>query len=162
MIPEELVEATWKEVAGFEGPRARKEMERLAKRQRDLLSFVVHETEDLSPEAHQLAAYLLFVVTRIFEKGRALAQISPEVILEQFQNNTDEFEKLIAADDPFIEKAAAGQALRQPHVMRYVVQALIEAGDEPDPVELTEDELGTLFLVLQTVVDVLDAPARRS
>jgi len=157
MIPDELVQATWEEVAAFQGMRARKEMARLAKRQPDLLTFVAVETEDLSEEAHQLAVYLFFVVTRTFEKCGALARISTAVILEQFQYNISELERLEAAHDLFVERAAAGQASRQPHVMRYVVEALMEAGDEPDPVELTEEEIGTLFLILMTVVDVLDA-----
>ena len=44
----------------------------------------------------------------------------------------------------------------EPEVMRYVVEAVMEAGDDPDdPVELTEEEEGMLFLVLKTVVDLL-------
>jgi len=156
MIPDEIVQATSKEVAAFRGPRARKEMGRLAKRQPELLPFVVVETEDLSPEAHELAIYLFFVVTRIFEKGGTLSRISGTVILEQFQDNIDELERLAAAHDRFVEKAAAGQASRQPHVMRYVVESLMETGGGPYPVELTAEEVGTLFLVLKTVIDVLD------
>jgi hypothetical protein len=157
MIPDEIVQATWKEVAGFRGMQARKEMARLAKRQPDLLPFVVVETEDLSPEAHELAIFLFFVVTRIFEKHCGVARISTAVILEQFQDNINELERLAAAHDRFVERAAAGQASRQPHVMRYVVESLMEAGGGPYPVELTAEEIGTLFLVLKTVIDVLDA-----
>jgi hypothetical protein len=40
--------------------------------------------------------------------------------------------------------------------MRYLVETLIEAPDGEDPVFLTEEEIGALFLVLKTVVDVLD------
>ena len=44
--------------------------------------------------------------------------------------------------------------------MKYVVETLIEApeGDE-DPVELTEEDVGYLFLLLKTVVDLLDKAA---
>lgn len=162
MIPDEIVQATWKEVAGFRGMRARKEMARLAKRQPDLFTFVVTETEDLSREANELAVYLLFVVTRMFEKGGTVARISSAVILEQFQSSVSELELLVGANDQFIEKAAAGQASWQPHVMRYILEALMDAGDEPDPVELTEDELGGLFLILKTVVDALDGSLESS
>ena len=157
MIPDELVQATREEIAAFQDVRTRKEMTRLAKRQPDLLTFVAVETEDLSGEGQELAVYLLFVITRTFEKGGTLARISTEDILEQFQYNISELERLEAAHDAYIERAAAGQAARQPHVMRYVLEALMDAGDEPDPLELTEEEIGTLFLVLMTVVDVLDA-----
>jgi hypothetical protein len=157
MIPDEIVQETWREVARFEGKQARKEMTRLGKRQTDLLAFVVFETEELSRGAHELAVYLLFVVTRIFEKGGTVARIPSEGILQQFQKNTDELERLSGAHDRFLERAAVDQVSRQPHVMRYVVEALMEAGDGPDPVDLTEEEIGALFLVLKTAVDVLDA-----
>jgi hypothetical protein len=65
----------------------------------------------------------------------------------------------------FLERAAFQQVSGEPEVMRYVVEAVIEAGDDPeDPVELTEEDQGMLFLVLKTVVDVLQqagGPKRR-
>jgi len=157
MIPDEIVQETWQEVARFGDKQARKEMTRLGKRQTDLLAFVLLETEELSPEAHELAVYLFVVVTRIFEKGGTVARIPDEAILQQFQKNIDELERLSGAHDRFLERAAVDQVSRQPHVMRYVVEAIMEPGDGPDPVELTEEESGTLFLVLKTVVDLLAA-----
>jgi hypothetical protein len=40
--------------------------------------------------------------------------------------------------------------------MRYVVETLIEAPEEEDPVALSDEDIGFLFLLLKTVVDVLD------
>jgi len=157
MIPDEIVQETWQEVARFEDKQARKEMTRLSKRQTELLAFVVVETEELSPEAHELAVYVFFVVLRIFEKGGTVARIPDEAILQQFQKNTDELERLSGAHDRFLERAAVDQVSRQPHVMRYVVEALMESGEGPDSVDLTEEELGILFLVFKTAVDLLDA-----
>lgn len=157
MIPDEIVQETWQEVARFEGKQARKEMTRLGKRQTDLLGFVAFKTEDLSREAHELAIYLLFVLTRIFEKGGTVGRVPGEVILERFEQNTRELEHLAGAHQRWRAKAAADHLVRQPHVMRYVVEALMEAGDGPEPVELTDYELGILFLVLRTAVEVLDA-----
>ena len=56
----------------------------------------------------------------------------------------------------FVERVAKVEASRQPFVMRYMVETLIDAPDDEDPVALTEEETGALFLVLKTVVDVLD------
>ena len=79
MIPDEIVQETWQEVARFGDKQGRKEMTRLGKRQTDLLAFVLLETEELSPEAHELAVYLLFVMTRIFEKGGTVARRSGRI-----------------------------------------------------------------------------------
>jgi hypothetical protein len=40
--------------------------------------------------------------------------------------------------------------------MKYVVEALMEAPEEEDPVILTEDDVGYLFHLFKTVVDLLD------
>ncbi len=41
-----------------------------------------------------------------------------------------------------------------------LARGLMESGEAPDEVVLTEEETGTLFLVLKTTVDVLDEAAR--
>jgi len=56
----------------------------------------------------------------------------------------------------FLEKAALAQITKQPAVFAYMVEAIFEADqDEEDPVEMTEEQSGTLFWVLKTVIDVL-------
>ena len=48
----------------------------------------------------------------------------------------------------------------QPYVMKYVVDTLIEApDDEDDPLPMTDEDTGFLFLLLKTVVEVLDKAA---
>ena len=44
----------------------------------------------------------------------------------------------------------------QPYVIRYVVETLFEAGEGDDPLLPGEEDLGYLFLVLKTVIDVLN------
>jgi len=40
--------------------------------------------------------------------------------------------------------------------LKYVIETLIEAPEEEDPIELTEEDVGLLFLLLKTVADVID------
>ena len=44
----------------------------------------------------------------------------------------------------------------QPHLLRRILEALFDAPVRPDGVEISEDEVGQLFVVLKTVVDALD------
>jgi len=44
--------------------------------------------------------------------------------------------------------------------MKYVVETLMEAPEDEDPVALTEEDMGYLFLLLKTVVDLLDQRMR--
>ncbi len=45
---------------------------------------------------------------------------------------------------------------RQPHVAKYVVDALMEEEEGEDAVELTDEQKGFVYLLLKTVIDVLD------
>lgn len=70
--------------------------------------------------------------------------------------------RLEGAHEKFIERVAKVESSRQPFVMRYLVETLIEAPEGDDAVALTEEETGTLFLVLKTVIDVLDQSLKAS
>jgi hypothetical protein len=41
-------------------------------------------------------------------------------------------------------------------VVEYVADALMEEGEGKDAVQLTEEQKGFLYLLLKTVIDVLD------
>ena len=67
--------------------------------------------------------------------------------------------RLEAADEKFLDRIASVQTSRQPHVVNYLVDALMEEEDEgEDAVALTEEQKGFLYLLLKTVIDVLDQP----
>ena len=157
LIPEELVEETWQEVAGFSPSRAQKEMEKLGKKQPDLLSFMLVFTEDLNPEVKDLAIYMFFVVYRIFEKSskKEIRKIPGKEVEKCYESNEKLVEKTEGIHERFLERIAKTQVLKQPHVMNYVLSTLMEP-DEEDPVELTDDDIGYLFILFKTVIDLLD------
>ncbi len=161
-IDEELVEVTWKEVASFSPSRARAEMLKLGKKQSNLLAFVTTFLEEIRPEASELGVYMFFVVHRMFEKAERskLKRISAKRISETYDRNEALLMKLHGAHDRFFERVAKVEVASQPHVIKYVVDVLMEFGEAPDEVVLTEEETGTLFLVLKTTVAVLDEAAR--
>lgn len=158
MIDAELVERTWQEAAQIPPRQAAREMEKLAQKQPNLLAYVMAHSDELEPQARELAIYLFFVVTKMFEEaaGGKLAEVSEEALLAQMEASESFFEGLANADEKFLERATEVQAARQPFVMQYVVEAILEAPDEDPPLEISEDDEGFLFLILKTVVDALD------
>ncbi len=52
--------------------------------------------------------------------------------------------KLPGAHDRFFERVARVEVASQPHVMKYVVDTLMEFGETPDEIVLTEEETGAL------------------
>jgi len=157
-IPEELVEETWQEVASFALDRAYKEMTRASKNQPNLVTFIMQFTEELDQEVKELATYMTFVVYRMFQKysRKKIKEISAEEIIDCYEANEDLVESLEGVHEKFLDRIAKVQLSGQPYVMRYVVETLIEAPEGEDPVPLSDEDIGFLFLLLKTVVDVLD------
>jgi hypothetical protein len=154
----ELVEETWQEVALFTPAQIAKEMRSFAKNQPDLLSFILQFSEELDQEVKELALYMFFVVYRMFEKGylNKIKRVSPKEIIECYEDNKKLLESLETAHDKFYERIAKVQLSDQPYVIKYVVDTLCEAPENEETINLSDDEVGFLFLLLKTVIDTLN------
>ena len=157
-IPEELVEETWQEFAGFSRVGIQKETLKVNKNQPNLVAFMIEFTQDLDQEVKELALYMSYVICRMFQKSskKKIKKISPEEIIECYESNEDLMESLNGAHEKFLERIAEVQLSGQPYVMKYVVETLMEAPEEEYPVALTEEDIGYIFLLLKTLVDVID------
>nr|MBC8361074.1 hypothetical protein [Candidatus Desulfatibia profunda] len=157
-ISEELVEETWQEVALFSAARAGKEMTKVGKNQADLLAFIFELTEDLDQQVKELALYMFFVIYQTFQKGygKKIKRITADQIIECYEDNEKLVESLETAHDRFYDRIARVQVSAQPYVLKYVVDTLFEAPEDEDPVYLTEEDTGFLFLLLKTVIDLLN------
>jgi len=92
-----------------------------------------------------------------------IKKISYEEIIECYEHNEGLMERLEGAHEKFLDRIASVQTSRHPYVVNYVVDALIEGDDEgEDAVALTEEQKGFLFLLLKTVIDVLDQKGMKS
>jgi hypothetical protein len=156
-IPEAIVERTWQEVAGFTTDKAKKELVKIGKSQPELLSFVMESCEEMRQEVRELAIYLFVVVYRMFQRNHGrIKKISSEEIIECYEHNEGLMERLEGADERFLDRIAGLQTSKQPHVIKYVVDALMEEDEGEDTLVLTEEQKGFLYLLLKTVVDALD------
>ena len=156
-IPEGVVEKTWQEVAGFSPDRAKKEMMKIGNNQSELLAFVTELTEEMDKAVRELAIYMFVVVHRMFQKAHGkIKKISYEEIIECNEHNESLMERLEGAHEKFLDRIATVQTSRQPYVVKYVVDALMEDDEGEDAMALTEEQKGFLFLLLKTVIDVLD------
>jgi len=163
-IPEEIVEKTWQEVAGFSLDRAKKEMMKIGNRQPDLLAFVTESSREMGREVRELAIYMFLVVYRIFQETHGkIEKISTEEIIECYEHNEGLLERLGGTHEKFLDRIASVQTSRQPYAVKYVVDALTEEDEErEDAVALTDEQKGFLYLLLKTVIDVLDKGGMKS
>jgi len=154
-IPEAIVQKPWQEVAGFSPDRAKKEMMKVGNNQPELLAFVTESSQEMGREVRELAIYMFFVVYRMFQEAHGkMKKISSTEIIECYEHNEGLMERLEGAHEKFLDRITSVQTSRQPHVVNYVVDALMEE----DAVALTEEQKGFLYLLLKTVIDVLDQP----
>jgi hypothetical protein len=119
-------------------------------------------TQELSQEVKELAIYMFYVLYRMFQKNskKKIKRISAEEIITSYEKNENFIKSLEGVHDKFFERIAGVQLSGQPYVMKYVVETLMEAPEDEDPVALTEEDMGYLFLLLKTVVDLLDQRMR--
>lgn len=158
LIPEEAVDRIWKEVARFTPDQINREMAKLGKNQRDLLGFVLELTKDSDASVTHLAVYMVFTVFRMFQKSynKKIKPISSTKIIKCSEANENLMERLEGAHEKFLDRIIRIQIAGQPYVMKYVVDALVEAYEDEDLRGLTEEDKGFLFLLLKTVIDLLN------
>ncbi len=155
MVTEETVEASWQEVGALSPERAHRHMMQLGKRQPELLAFVTAMAGNLSEAGQETAIYAFVVICHMFESSspKPLPRAKRRQIVAAYEKISEQLGRLIAADDHFLERHAMVTTGREPYVMRYVSEVLLEP-DDPEA-KLTDDEIGEAFMCLQAVVDVL-------
>jgi len=156
MISEDDVKRALDEASGYTPAKATSVVKTVAEAQPELFAFVVEFTEDLSEETMSLALMMLVTIVRAFELGspQPVRQIDRRAMTRAYRKNESMIEEIAAAPEAGLLKAAP-KAFRQPHLMRFVVEAVMEDEDQ-----FTEEESGTLFLALKSVIDALDTAAK--
>jgi len=157
-IAEEIVDNALEEIESYSDDRLDDEMAKLGEVQPDLLSFIVEFTQDLDEQVMEYAFYLFFAVYHIFTRGygKKIKRITVDEIIACFEENQKLLESMEFAHNRFYERIAEVQISPQPYVIMFVVDALMESPDEEDEEELSDEDVGYLFLLLKTVIDVLN------
>lgn len=158
-LSEEFVENTWRQVAEFTPAKANKEMLAMGKNQPALLGFLTVYMDDLHQEVKELAIYIAFVIYKMFlDSGGKIPKISSKEIMSRYEENTRFLESLEGVHEKLFNRIASVAVSKQPYVMKYVLEALMEDAEE-DGVDLTEEDIGLLFLLFKTEIEVLDSKA---
>jgi len=158
-LSEGFVEKTWQQIAKFTPDKANKEMIAMGKSQPDLLAFMMAYTDDLQQEVKELAIYIAFVVYKMFfDSSGKIPRISSKEIMAKYDENISLMESLEGAHEKFIDRIARVQVSNQPYLMEYVLEALMEDAEE-DGIDLTEEDIGSLFILFKTEIEVLEKRA---
>ncbi|HPP06353.1 MAG TPA: hypothetical protein PLW88_03215 [Syntrophorhabdaceae bacterium] len=162
-ISEEIVTKTYTEVAGFTPHMIQKEMEKLNKNQPDLFYFVLTSLEETDDDVRDMGIYMFFVIYMMFKKayGR-IKKVSFDDIDEAYNRNFNILDTIEQGDEDAILDFAEKEMIKQPYVMKYITEALMEEEEEDEDIQLRLEDKGFLFLFLKTITDILDKKATRT
>ncbi len=160
IISKNIAEKTWKDAAGLSPEQAGREMTRLSREQPDLLAFIMGFTDDHDQEVRELALYFTFVVCRMFQASPArIRKISQKEIIESLKANEELLKSTEKAPGTFPGSIAGVKLTVQPHVMQYVIDALMEGPEEADFKPLGNEDKLFIFLLLKIAVELFDRNA---
>src|SRR5262245_18957088 len=127
-IDEQTVESTCKEVAGYGHAKAEEQMALLSEEQSPLLALIAAQTEDLDPGARELTIYLFFVVYAMFRRayGKEIPQVSLDAIMSEQEETRQLIDDIERVPEESWDESMLDEQPRQPFVMRYVMEALME------------------------------------
>ena len=159
-ISEETVEQTWQTIADMDPADAAQAMFEFSEAQPYLLGFVMAFTEDLENDAGELCTYMLYVVYQMFVNSTKanIPTVTEQQIEAQYEATCKLLDVIHEADgDP--EKAGVeSQIENQPYVYQYVSEALLEENDDPeDELNISEEDVGEIFMMMKCVIDVVDS-----
>lgn len=157
-IPEDIVDDALEEIESYSDDLLDSEMAKFGEKQPDLLSFFVEFTQELDEYVMEFGFYLFFAVYHIFSKGygKKIKRITVDEIITCFEENQKLLESMEFAHNRFYERIAEVQISPQPYVIMFVVDALLETPEDDAAEELSDEDVGYLFLLLKTVIDVLN------
>ena len=84
-----------------------------------------------------------------------IQKISSMEIMSSYDHNARFLESMEGSHEKIIDRNAKSTVSKQLYVMKYVLEALMEDSEE-DGVNLTAEDIGSLFMLLKTEIKVLD------
>jgi len=158
-ISAEVVERTWQRIAGQSVKDAQKLVNRMSKEQPVVLAYLMAVDNDIFNQSErEVLLFLGVVVWQIMLQGtRPLPKVTEKILDKAEAGNLKMAEYLRGETEAGFEEATRKiiGSYKQPEVLRYVVEAIMEDTEESSPIR--EENKGIMFLDLKTVIDCFDA-----
>ena len=156
-IPVQQVDDTQRELAAFEPERIRVHGERFMDEQPELARFLTTLTRDAGGPSAELTFYLGCILWTMFDRtyGPRLQRVPMDELVASFENLRGDMQRFVGADNRFLERyLRQAEFMRQPHVVRYVVDFLL--ADRLEGEGLSRETRGICLVVLLSAVQAMD------
>ena len=156
-IPVHHVEETQREVAGFDSNRIRCHGHRFLREQPDLARFLTALTRGATGPAVELSFFIGCLVWKMFDRtyGGRVPAVSHDLLVSNFERLRGDMERFVGADGRFLERYLRNsEFMRQPHVVRFMVNMLLE--DCGEWTGMTCHARGICVMVLLAAIEAMD------
>ena len=164
MISAETVTQIWQRMAQTSLSDVPDLIARMKDRQPVVLAYLL-AAEGLDFDRNELERilYIGMVVWQIMgqEQGRLL-KVTRQGIIQAEEANYDFLDRMEAASEEEIAQLAEKmmQDYPEPHVLRYILEAITEEEEDADETPMRDDYKGLVFVYLKTVLDAFIAASR--
>jgi hypothetical protein len=149
-VSEKLIETTWKTIGAYNGSEMQKLQKRHQKSQKALIKTAYSFLDDLSEDASGVFLYIFHVVIEAFEKTVPKPKKITKPQIEYALSETE-----LQTSKPTIDALVTSP---EPHVLRYVWEALFEVDD----VVISKSEIATIFALHSFFVECLHRACLKS
>ncbi len=162
-ISADIVKSTWQRMAAMPPLEAPKLVDRMGQEQPVVMAYLMAVDHDLfNQEEREQLFYLGLVVWQIMSQGSApLSRVTEKALDKAEEANMKMIESLMEAAEPDFTETTRTMIdnYGQPEVLRYVVEALVEAAEDED---IRDENMGIMMLDLKTVIDCFHAQGREA
>jgi hypothetical protein len=157
-VSADTVEETWRRMAAMSPEDAIKMAKLMQKQQPVVVTYLITVDSDiLNQDERQLLFYLGVAVWQMMSQGgTCLPTVTEDMLISAEDRNVKMAEYLQGETEAgFVEATKTIiNSYRQPEVLRYVIEALME-GEEEDGI-IRDENKGIMMLDLKTVIDCFD------
>ncbi len=160
MISADTVTRTWQRCAATPPHEARRLIEQMRREQPVILAYLLAMSEqpEFGPDDRDTVSFIGIAVWQIMKQGsRRLRRVTEHRLDDVLDANHDLLEKLAGSTQTGLCRAvkASISDYPEPEVLRYIVEALREDGDDAGKPALSEAAEGLAFLTLKNILDAL-------
>jgi hypothetical protein len=164
MISADTVTQTWQSMAQTSLSDVPDLMAGMRDRQPVVLAYLL-SADGLDFDRNELERilYIGMVVWQIMRQGEGrLLKVTRKRIIQAEEANYDFLERIEAASEEDLVQLTEEmmQDYPEPHVLRYILEAIMEEEEDPEGTPMREDYKGLAFVYLKTVLDAFIAAAR--
>ncbi|MEW6405008.1 MAG: hypothetical protein AB1649_24695 [Chloroflexota bacterium] len=156
-VPSEVVTETWQEMSAMSVEAIPALMAQMGSEQPALLAYLLAVSEaNFDTQEAELVVYLGTVIWQMMHRWhRQLMQVSIKKLEQAEEDSFTELESMskITETSMWTHVQFMLETYPEPEVLRYIVEALVEA--DPDEVQLSDDRIGLAFVYLKTTLDAL-------